>query len=221
MTDAPAPLDIALTFDNGPDPEVTPKVLDALAARGLEATFFVLGRKIDGDPRAAALLDRMDAEGHRIANHTYTHETPLGLMPDPEASVQEIARTQALLAPWSEDPPLFRPFGGGGVLGPHLLSPAARDHLVAQGYTCVLWDLVVQDWEDPVGWVDRALAAIRERRVSVLVLHDLPTGAMDRLEEFLDAALAAGARFGRSFPPSLTPILAGRPGPDLPACVAA
>jgi hypothetical protein len=69
--------DLTLSFDNGPDPEVTPRVLDILRARSLRSTFFVLGRKL-GDPVGQDLARRIRAEGHGIANHTFTHTVPLG-----------------------------------------------------------------------------------------------------------------------------------------------
>src|ERR671927_129876 len=71
------------------------------------------------------------------------------------------------------------------------VTPRVLDVLAARtagGYSVVLWDRLPRDWEDPDGWVERALTASG----SVLVLHDVPTGAMDRLETFLDRAQEAG-----------------------------
>src|SRR5690606_960751 len=101
-------------------------------------------------------------------------------------------------------------FGGGGNLDARLLSPAAVDILCRGGYTCVTWNAVPRDWERPVAWPETALAQCREAGTAVLVLHDLPTGAMDRLERFLDLAAAAGARFTQAFPDSCVPIRRGR-----------
>ena len=69
--------DIALSFDNGPDPSTTPKVLDVLAAREIPALFCVLGERL-ARPELRRLTERAHAEGHWIANHTYTHSVPLG-----------------------------------------------------------------------------------------------------------------------------------------------
>ena len=77
--------DVTLTFDNGPEPEVTPGVLDTLAAAGIKATFFVLGHKL-ALPGRRALAERAAAEGHWIGNHTYTHSTPLGLCAAPDTA---------------------------------------------------------------------------------------------------------------------------------------
>ena len=68
---------ITLSFDNGPEPDVTPAVLDVLRRRGLHATFFVLGHKL-ADPACHAIASRAHAEGHWIGNHTWSHARPLG-----------------------------------------------------------------------------------------------------------------------------------------------
>jgi peptidoglycan/xylan/chitin deacetylase (PgdA/CDA1 family) len=178
---------VSLTFDNGPDPTVTPRVLDILGERGLKATFFVVGEKL---ARHRHLAERARAEGHWIGNHTYTHAAPLGAQ-DAATARAEIERTQALLDGLAHPDRLFRPMGGGGRLDRRLFSPAAVDMLTGGGYSVVLWDRLPRDWEDPDGWVDRALA--QDGRV--LVLHDVATGAMDHLETFLDRAHDAGIEF--------------------------
>lgn len=135
---------VTLSFDNGPDPAVTLQVLDVLARRGVRATFFVMGSKL-ADPAARALAERAAAEGHWIGNHTWTHDTPLGRMADADASVDEIVRTQRAIGELAHAEKWFRPFGGGGRIGPWLLSAAARDHLAAEGYSVVLWNSVPRD----------------------------------------------------------------------------
>jgi peptidoglycan/xylan/chitin deacetylase (PgdA/CDA1 family) len=201
--------DIALTFDNGPHPEVTPQVLDILAGRGIKASFFVLGKRL-ADPRGLALATRARDEGHWIGNHTYSHDAPLGLSNDPEAPEREIGRTQALIGALSHPDRLFRPTGGGGEIGRHLLSPAALRYLEQGRYSCVLWSAVPRDWEQVETWPERAMTQIRSRPWSLLVLHDLPSGAMAQLERFIDMAAAAGARFRQDFPPDCVPLRRGR-----------
>ena len=85
--------DLTLSFDNGPEPDVTPQVLDTLAKRSIKTTFFVIGEKL-ADPARRRLAARAHDEGHWIGNHTYTHSVPLGLQHDPDAAQHEIARTQ-------------------------------------------------------------------------------------------------------------------------------
>lgn len=201
--------DLTLTFDNGPDPKVTPRVLDILRARGLKATFFVVGRKLD-HPDGPALVRAALADGHRIGNHTLTHTTPLGENPAPDAAEAEIAATDRLLRAIGVETRLFRPFGGGGNLDTRLLKASVVDHLVAEGYSCVLWNAIPRDWADPEGWVETALEQCAAQPWTLIVLHDLPTGAMDRLETFLDRAAALGARFRQDFPETCVPIRDGR-----------
>jgi len=201
--------DISLTFDNGPEPAVTPRVLDILARRGIRATFFVVGEKL-ARPGARAIAERAVAEGHAIGNHTLTHGTPLGELGDERAVREEIEATQRLIGDLAHPDRLFRPFGGGGHLDERVLSPAAVDVLVAGGYTCVTWNAVPRDWERPQRWPEIAVAQCRAADPAVLVLHDLPTGAMDRLEDFLDLAERDGGRFVSGFPDSCVPIRRGR-----------
>lgn len=201
--------DLTLTFDNGPDPAVTPRVLDILAARGLRATFFLVGRKL-ADPVCRDLAVRAREEGHWLGNHTFSHGTPLGADPDPDVVERELVPTAALVAEAGETRRLFRPFGGGGNLDRRLLKRSVVRRLEREGYDCVLWNAIPRDWADPEGWVDRALSQLDAQPWTLTVLHDLPTGAMDHLERFLDEAAARGVRFRQDFPPDCVPIREGR-----------
>jgi peptidoglycan/xylan/chitin deacetylase (PgdA/CDA1 family) len=200
--------DLTLSFDNGPDPEVTPRVLDILHRRGIKTTFFVIGEKL-ADPARRHLAERAYAEGHWIGNHTYTHAIPLGLQSGPETADQEVSRTQTVIGDLAHAQRWFRPFGGGGHLDNRLLKPSVVRRLCADKFSCVLWNAIPRDWADPDGWVDRALAQCQSQDWSLMVLHDLPTGAMRHLDQFLDRAAAAGARFQQQFPPACVPIRAG------------
>lgn len=83
---------IALTFDDGPHPVYTPKLLDGLKERNVKATFFVVGKNIEG---REDIIKRMDEEGHLIGNHTYDHVKITGL-PEEEACAQ-ITKTSELV----------------------------------------------------------------------------------------------------------------------------
>lgn len=201
---------VTLTFDNGPAPGTTDRVLDVLAARGLRATFFVVGDMLQ-QPGARARAERAVEEGHWVGNHSMTHTTPLGDAPDATYAVDEIDGAQALLDGLAHERRFFRPFGLGGLLGPHLLSPTAVERLCAGGYTCVLWSSVPRDWEDVTGWVDTALADAERLEHAVVVLHDLPTGAMDALPAFLDGLAARGIDVEQDFPADVVAIDRGVP----------
>lgn len=198
---------ITLTFDNGPEPDVTPQVLDALRRHGIRSTFFVVGEKLQ---RRRNLAQRAHAEGHWIGNHTYTHRVPLGMITEPGAAVSEIERTQGLIGDLAHPRRLFRPFGGGGRLGPQLLNREALRYLQENACTCVLWNVIAHDWSHPEGWVERALELSFARPHALVVLHDLPTGAMDDLDRFIAAARDRGAIFAQDFPTDCVPIECGR-----------
>lgn len=203
---------VTLTFDNGPTPSVTHRVLDVLDRHGISATFFVVGRKL-ADPAAREAAERAHAAGHWIGNHSFTHDTPLGRMADPAASVAEISQAQDALGALAHPRRFFRPFGGGGALGPHLLSRAAFEHLCAGRYTGVTWNAIPRDWAGDRGWTDRAFAQCMAQDRALLVLHDLATGAMQYLDEFLSRLAGGGAEFVQDFPPDCVIIRDGLPAP--------
>ena len=213
-------MDVTLTFDNGPEPAVTPRVLDILGQADIKTTFFVLGSKL-ADPERRGIAKRAHAEGHWIGNHTWSHQQPLGQIQDPARVVAEIIDTEAAINELAHPERLFRPFGGGGAIGQHLLSPAAVDVLRNEKMTCVLWNAIPRDWEDPRGWAETAIAQCLTQPWTVLVLHDLPTGAMRRLRIFIDRVLDHGGRFRQDFPPELVPIRRGEVRAPLEAYVTA
>jgi len=188
---------------------VTPGVLDALAEAEATATFFVCGKEAR-DPRRRPLLEAIRAAGHRIGNHTDSHRVEFGATADPGVPRREIEDAQAALGDFADAEKLFRPYGAGGVLGPRLLSRAAISHLCDGGYTCVLWNSVPRDWEDVTGWPDRALADLSVNEWTLLVLHDIPTGAMRALPDFLARARDAGVELTAELSPACVPIRRGR-----------
>jgi len=207
---------ITLTFDNGPEPDVTPGVLDTLSRQNVPATFFVLGRKL-ADAACRRLAERAAAEGHWIGNHTFTHGTPLGRLDDPGTPENEIGRTQNLLGGLSHPDRLFRPFGGGGALGQHLLSGDVLRYLEKGAYTCVLWNVIPRDWDTDTNteWPERALALMAPVDWPLVVVHDLPTGAMAHLDRFIETARAQGFEFRQDFPPDCVPLVRGRAERDM------
>jgi hypothetical protein len=81
--------------------------------------------------------------------------------------------------------------------------------------TCVLWNAIPRDWEDPAGWVDTALDQCRARPWTLLVLHDLPTRAMENLQGFITRARGQGVEFRQDFPPQCVLIRQGQVIADL------
>ena len=200
--------DLTLSFDNGPTPDVTPLVLDVLARRGVKSTFFVIGEKIV-QPQNRALAERAHAEGHWIGNHTWSHSLPFGLM-DAEAATSEFDRTQAAIGPLMHRHRFFRPYGQGGNLDNRLLSRAVVIHLASQHATIVLWSALPRDWQDADGWVERALGQMTAQPWSLMVLHDIPGGAMRHLDRFLGLVADRGGRIRQDFPPACLPMIDGK-----------
>ncbi len=186
---------------------MTPGVLDCLGRHRIQSTFFVLGRKAVTS-EGVAIIRRAITEGHWIGNHTFTHSAPLGRL-DRADALQEFEQAEQALS-WIEQPHrLFRP-PGSGQLGRHLLHPAVVEKLIEGLYTCVLWNSVPGDFRDPDGWLERALADCRSRPWTLVVLHDLPNGAMAHLEEFITRLENEGFEFTQEFPPDCVPIIDGQ-----------
>lgn len=199
---------VTLTFDNGPS-ETTGEVLDVLGSYGIRSTFFVVGSQLR-QPGARALTERAAAEGHWIGNHTLTHTVEFGDSDDPGLPAREIGENQDLINELAHPDKLFRPAAGGGILDRRLFSRDAIDYLQQHRYTCVLWNCVPHDWDEPDTWVQRALADVTSRAWSVVVIHDLPTGAMAHLPEFLDGLDKRDAEIVQEFPDACVPIRNGR-----------
>ena len=199
---------LTLTFDNGPDAVATPQVLDILKERGLAAIFFPVGERLEA-PENLALMHRAANEGHRIGNHTYSHPRPFGAL-STEQAIWEIDRTDALLGDLCEPDRMFRPSAGGGVQQPGVLNPGIVDHLCKTKHTLVMWNSVCEDWKRGDGsWVDIALEDISRRESSLLVLHDIASGAMKHLPRFLDRVMATGIETTTKLPSDEVPIKNG------------
>jgi peptidoglycan-N-acetylglucosamine deacetylase len=149
----------ALTFDDGPGPESTPRLLEVLERHRAKATFFLVGERVQAHPDLVRAI--IDA-GHEIANHLMRDERSV-LVPDPQFR-RDLARTTALLSPFA---PVrwFRP--GSGVFTPRMLRSAADQNLRA-----VLGTLVAGNRGVPSD--DRIAANLLPsiRAGSILVLHE-------------------------------------------------
>ena len=203
-----APL-VALTFDNGPTPGVTDRVLDVLDARGVAATFFAVGQRL-ASPEGRALGAEVVARGHALGGHTWSHAVPFGVGDDATVG-REIHDTAAVVGEVGGDATLFRPFGLGGVIDERLMSAHGARLLCEGGFTCALWTSVPRDWDDVDGWPERALPDLTAVPHAVVVLHDVAEAALGWLDDFLARSLDGGARFTCDLPDACTPIRRGTP----------
>jgi peptidoglycan/xylan/chitin deacetylase (PgdA/CDA1 family) len=176
---------VALTFDDGPDPFHTPRVLDVLDQHHVKATFFMMGRNVERYPTVAREVLR---RGHEIGNHSYSH--PKLILMSPSRVRDEIERTDTLLR-------------GIGVTGEiHFRPPHASKFIVLPYVLLQMRKLSVLGDVDPKEWKQRPAAVMTEsilrqvRPGSIIGLHD-PMGAetLRTLQNILPALAAEGYRF--------------------------
>jgi peptidoglycan/xylan/chitin deacetylase (PgdA/CDA1 family) len=176
---------VALTFDDGPDPPHTPRILTVLDQHHVKATFFMLGRNVERYPAVAREVLR---RGHEIGNHSYSHRK-LVLM-SPRRVRDEIERTDALL----------RDIGVSGEI--HFRPPHASKFLVLpyvlvkMKKLSVLGDVDPEEWKGHSASVMTASILGQVRPGSIIGLHD-PLGAetLRTLQNILPALAAKGYRF--------------------------
>ena len=154
--------EIALTFDDGPHPEHTPRLLDVLAASGARGTFFVIGERAEQHPE---LIRRIADEGHELGNHTWTHSEPA--QTSATQFLTEVTRTRRLIHDLTgRDCLLMRPPKGALSVGKAL-------GLWRQQQTIALWnidpkDFVMSDAAAMLGWLED----YRPQFGDIVLLHD-------------------------------------------------
>lgn len=174
-----------LTFDDGPDPEHTPPLLDLLSAHGVKATFFLIGQKIEQHPE---LVRRIVAEGHLVGNHSYSHWEFRNMTLRKQLS--EVHRTDVLLAAFDQRRHHRVRTPRGYLAAPLLLYFAShRRSFVHWSYDSL--DYQPQPLEDLV-------ARLRERPPvagDIVLMHDDSSMACKALSTLLPEWLASGHRF--------------------------
>jgi peptidoglycan/xylan/chitin deacetylase (PgdA/CDA1 family) len=174
--------EVLFTFDDGPNPTTTPKVLDILAKHRIKAVFFMVGEMVDTrNKKVPAIVARILREGHVLANHTMTHKdlcrvketaTAIAEIDDGKAAIEKVAGVPLV---W------FRaPFGVRCDRLEALLAERATEHMH--------WDLDPQEWkhgdkDKTVSYVTGALGRSSSR--NVLLLHDIKTVTVAALPEIL------------------------------------
>jgi peptidoglycan/xylan/chitin deacetylase (PgdA/CDA1 family) len=166
---------IALTFDDGPTPGVTDRILDELQKRKLHATFFMIGERIAAAPELAR---RVLAEGHEIGNHTCTHPN-LTKLPDAQVEA-EIEKTQDIMAAvLRQRAKWFRP-PYGALRQNQAGMPANR------GLRIVLWNVDPADWSQPGEDKITGTVLAETKSGSIVICHDLHAQTANSLGPILD-----------------------------------
>lgn len=153
---------VALTFDDGPDPSHTPRILEALAGADVRATFFVVGRRVEEAPEIAR---EVAAAGHDLGNHTYNHRHFWTL--PPRASREEVDRGHAAIADATGRPPrYFRPPWG-------TFNWAAYARAGEIGELRVLWSVRPEGWLAPAPAATMTAFVVEHAHAGAIVdLHD-------------------------------------------------
>ena len=176
---------IAITFDDGPHPQNTPRLLDMLAQRNIKATFYVIGRSVDLHPE---VLRRTVAEGHEIGNHSHTHRL-LSKLGDTEVR-QEMQRCQdAIGRAAGVRPRTMRPPYGG-------LLQRQRELIHDEfGYPTILWSVDPLDWKRPGPSVVASRILSATTAGGIVLAHDLHSQTVDAMPATLDGLLKRGFKF--------------------------
>jgi peptidoglycan/xylan/chitin deacetylase (PgdA/CDA1 family) len=189
---ATGPRELVLSFDDGPDLDGTPLILDELDRRGLKAIFFVTGWRFAGqrpeDQARRDLLRKVAAHGHLVANHTFTHHN---LCDKPAETAAQIDDNAALIAKTTGVKPLlFRaPYGG--------FCRGLEAALAARELPDIGWNLDPQDWknrreEDVFNYLVAKLSKLHGR--GILLMHDTHAASVRALPRVLEWLAQQNAR---------------------------
>lgn len=178
---------IALTFDDGPHPRYTPKILDILEEYGVKATFFVVGVNAEYYPDT---MEKIIEKGHEIGNHTYSHPHVSCL--NSETLEREVEKCESAIYGLTDyKTKLFRPPEG-------MIDADVRTVLRSLDYKVILWDIDTQDWANtpPDKISDYVVKNVTSGDIILMhdyVAHNSPTPEALRL--FLPKLLEKGYHF--------------------------
>jgi peptidoglycan/xylan/chitin deacetylase (PgdA/CDA1 family) len=183
---------VALTFDDGPHPTLTPRLLTLLAEENVPATFFLVGQRAQEWP---SVVQAISAAGHEIGNHSWNHPNLTQL--DNAAIARQLAMTDAvIMAATGHAPDIVRlPYDAGS---PRVLGLIDRP--------VIFWDIDTLDWK--AGSVDEIVdsAVRRARSGSIVLMHDIHARTVSAVRGVIDGLRARGFEFV-----TVSELLSGRP----------
>lgn len=172
----------ALTFDDGPHPIHTPKILDALKAHNAKATFFVVGKQVRKHPE---ILKRIQREGHAIGNHTQNH-TRLSFCSYKQMMREVNDCQQSIAAVTNQQTDLLRP--------PHGRLMGEQVPLLQQQHPwkIIKWDICTYDWEltTTQALLDNTIPHLKPG--SIILLHDIQANTAQSIDALIQAIQAKG-----------------------------
>lgn len=180
----PSPV-VAMTFDDGPHPTHTPRLLDMLRERGIRATFYLIGNRVVQYP---GIAQRIAEEGHEIGNHSWSH--PFLDRMAASAVTREIDQTSDAIFQVTGRPPVtFRP-----PYGAFTRSQRTGLH-TTRALPTILWSVDPQDWRRPGASVVANRILQNAHQGSIILSHDIHRGTIDAMPQILDGLTARGLQF--------------------------
>jgi peptidoglycan-N-acetylglucosamine deacetylase len=155
--------DVALTFDDGPNPEWTPRILAVLREYRIKATFCLIGVNVVKFPQ---LVRDIVAEGHTLCNHSWVHDIGLGRR-SPEWIMADLSRTSTAIRKAVPDAKISYYRQPGGVWTRAVVAAAAK-----LGMTSLHWQVDPQDWRKPGAYVISSKVIHATRPGSIVLMHD-------------------------------------------------
>jgi peptidoglycan/xylan/chitin deacetylase (PgdA/CDA1 family) len=176
---------IAMTFDDGPSAENTPRLLEMLKQRNIKATFFLIGQNVAANPN---IVKQILADGNEIGNHTWTHPQ-LSKLSDDKVTA-EITKTQDAIKDASGyTPTLLRPPYGA-------ITARQREWISSQfGLNVILWSIDPFDWKRPGAAVITQRILSQVRPGAIILSHDIHKQTVDAMPATLDGLIAKGYKF--------------------------
>jgi peptidoglycan-N-acetylglucosamine deacetylase len=176
---------IAMTFDDGPSPETTSRLLDILKQRNIKVTFFMIGQNAERYPE---IVKRILAEGHEIGNHSWTHPQLAKLSDD--RVTEEITKTQnAIHNASGYTPTILRPPYGS-------ITARQKEWIESKfGLSVILWSVDPFDWKRPGASVIQQRILAGARPGAIILSHDIHKQTVDSMPATLDALAAKGYKF--------------------------
>ena len=176
---------VAMTFDDGPHPVHTPRLLDILKARNIKATFFVVGTNTRRYPN---IIRRMIAEGHEVGNHTVNHKY-LSRISIEEARAEVLGCERAIVAACGIKPRILRPPGS------HINNRVKVWLNREFGYSTIMWAVDPEDWKRPGSGVVAHRIVSETDAGEIILAHDIHGPTIAAMPRALDGLLSKGYRF--------------------------
>jgi peptidoglycan/xylan/chitin deacetylase (PgdA/CDA1 family) len=171
--------ELCLTFDDGPHPDSTPRIIDILDSNGIKALFFCSGQEAEKYP---ALISLISSKGHIVGNHGYHHLN--GWITNTRVYVRDISKGAKFTSQYLLRPPYGR------------IRPSQYSEL-SKNYRVVFWDLMPYDFDEQM--TSEKVLRVLKKRIrpgSVIVLHDkVSSSVLSFLEEFIKYAGDKGYNF--------------------------